>query len=151
MIRLTAELASGLKVGHLNVRSLTAHLDGVNLLLLMEQLDVLCLSETWLMETVDTSALLFPGYVIIRPDRRRGKTGGGVAVLYCDKLGTDQLRVPAGELQTGGTVATDHQPFDHHHRTGVSPSIGSVGAGHRQPSSAIDPRPCTRSTNLRFR
>ena len=86
-IRAAAESICALKIGHLNVRSLTAHLDQVNLLLLQEQLDVLCLSETWLTETVDTGALLFQGYSICPRDREIKKTGGGVAILYPNTLG----------------------------------------------------------------
>ncbi|KAF0297158.1 hypothetical protein FJT64_005412 [Amphibalanus amphitrite] len=61
VIRAAADATSGLRIGHLNVRSLTAHLDEVNHLLLREQLDVLCLSETWLADSVDTpNAPLLP-------------------------------------------------------------------------------------------
>ena len=58
-----------LRVGHLNVRSLTRHLDDINHLLQAARLDVLCLSESWLTETMDSSILLFPGYTIVRKDR----------------------------------------------------------------------------------
>ena len=78
------------------MRSLTAHLDEVNLLLLREQMDVLCLSETWLTEAVDPATLLFPGYTICRCDRRVKKTGGGVAILYRNTMRAEQLQVPAG-------------------------------------------------------
>ena len=94
--REAAESACALKVGHLNVRSLTAHLDEVNLLLLREQMDVLCLSETWLTEAVDPATLLFPGYTICRCDGRVKKSGGGVAILYRNTLRAEQLQVPAG-------------------------------------------------------
>ena len=94
-IREAAASSCALKIGHLNVRSLTAHLDEVNLLLLREQLDVLCLSETWLTEAVESSVLLFPGYAITRLDRKARKTGGGVAVLHRCTLRVEQLRVPA--------------------------------------------------------
>ena len=96
-IRAAAESTCALKIGHLNVRSLTAHLDQVNLLLLREQLDVLCLSETWLTEIIDTSALLLPGYTICRRDRKTKKIGGGVAILYRNNLKAGQLRVPADD------------------------------------------------------
>ena len=56
---------------------------------------MLCLSETWLTETVNTSTLLFPGYIISRRDRRK-KTGGGVAILYRNTLRAEQLQVPVG-------------------------------------------------------
>ena len=85
-----------LKLGHLNVRSLTAHMDEVNLLLLREQLDVLCLSESWLTKAVDSSALLFPGYSVSRRDRK-SKAGGGVAIIHRNTLKTEPLRVPAND------------------------------------------------------
>ena len=94
-IRAAAAASSALKVGHLNVRSLTAHLDEVNLMLLREELDVACLSETWLSETVDSSVLLFPGYSICRHDRRKKQSGGGVAIVYRSTLRVERLRVPA--------------------------------------------------------
>ena len=87
--------ASTLKVGHLNVRSLTAHMDDVNLLIQRERLDLLCLSETFLTESVDSCMLVFPGYAICRRDRPTGRSGGGVAVLHRSTLNVQRLRVPA--------------------------------------------------------
>ncbi|KAF0305993.1 hypothetical protein FJT64_022458 [Amphibalanus amphitrite] len=91
---MVATSSCALKIGHLNVRSLTAHLDEVNLLLLREELDVLCLSETWLTDSVDSSMLLFPGYTIRRRDRE-GRTGGGVALICRNTLKLDVMRVPS--------------------------------------------------------
>ena len=82
-----------LKIGHLNVRSLTRHLDDINHLLMSQQLDILCLSESWLTESMDSSMLLFPGYSIIRRDRQ-GRTGGGVAILHRNELTVEPLTVP---------------------------------------------------------
>ena len=96
-INMTMASSAALKVGYLNVRSLTAHLDEVNHLLLREQIDVLCLGETWLTEAVDSSMLLFPGYVICRRDRRLKKTGGGVAIVYRDTLKAERMRVPTAD------------------------------------------------------
>ncbi|KAF0302780.1 hypothetical protein FJT64_025149 [Amphibalanus amphitrite] len=76
------------------VRSLTAHLDDVNHLLLTEKLDVLCLSETWLTGAMDSCTLVFPGYSVTRSDRR-GRSGGGVAILHRSSLSTEQLTVPS--------------------------------------------------------
>ena len=84
-----------LKVGHLNVRSLTAHLDEVSDLLQRERPDVLCLSETFLTESVDSCMLAFPEHAICRRDRPTGRSGGSVAVLYRSTLNVERLRVPA--------------------------------------------------------
>ena len=55
--------------GHVNARSLTPRLDEINILLQEEQLDILCVSETWLRPDVLNRVLVFPGYVITRRDR----------------------------------------------------------------------------------
>ena len=86
--------ASQLRVAHLNVRSLTRHLDDVNHLLLTEKLDVLCLSETWLTGSMDDRTLVFPGYSVVRRDRR-GRSGGGVAILHRSNLSAELLTVPS--------------------------------------------------------
>ena len=85
--------APPLKIRHLNVRSVTKHVDGINLLLLSERLDVLCLSETWLTEELDSSMLVFPGYAITRRDRS-GRSGGGVAIIHSSSLTVEPLNVP---------------------------------------------------------
>ncbi|KAF0308377.1 Proteasome subunit alpha-type 7-like [Amphibalanus amphitrite] len=92
--RPTPAPTSQLKVAHLNVRSLTRHLDDVNHLLLTEKLDVLCLSETWLTEAMDNCTLVFPEYTVTRKDRR-GRSGGGVAILHRSSLSTELLTVPS--------------------------------------------------------
>ena len=92
--RQTTAPASQLRVAHLNVRSLTRHLDDVNHLLLTEKLDVLCLSETWLTESMDDRSLVFPGYSVARRDRR-GRNGGGVAILHRSNLSAELLTVPS--------------------------------------------------------
>ena len=72
-----------------------AHIDEINHLILSERLDVLCVSETWLTDAVDDRMLQFPGYVISRRDRRGGKSGGGVAIIFCNTVTAEPLRVPA--------------------------------------------------------
>ena len=94
-IRAAAARTSTLKIGQLNVRSLTAHLDEVNQLLQTERLDLLCLGETWLTDAVDSCMLVLPGYVISRQDRPTKKTGGGVAIIHRCTMTVERLRVPA--------------------------------------------------------
>ena len=87
--------ARALKVGHLNVQSLTAHMDDVNLLIQRERLDLLCLGETFLTQSIDSYMLVFPGYAICRRERPTGRSGGGVALLHRSTLSVERLRVPA--------------------------------------------------------
>ena len=65
-----------IRVGHLNVNRLMPSIDDVNLILQDRNLDILCLSETFLSDKVDDRYLIFPGYVVKRRDRQTN--GGGV-------------------------------------------------------------------------
>ena len=60
----------GLKIGHLNVRSLRNTVDMLRLELTNEcSFDVLTLSETWLDTSVSNSEVHMPGYSCMRKDR----------------------------------------------------------------------------------
>ena len=77
----------GLKVAHLNVRSLRNKVD----LLRLEQfddiaIDVLTLSETWLDSSIQDSEICLPGFTLVRRDREGTKSGGGVAIYVRDGL-----------------------------------------------------------------
>ena len=70
----------GLKIGHLNVRSLRNKVDMVRSELSKASFDVLTLSETWLDASVSDSEVHMPGYSCERKDRIKNKCGGGVIV-----------------------------------------------------------------------
>ena len=77
----------GLKIAHLNVRSLRNKVD----LLRLEQfdniaIDVLTLSETWLDSNIQDSEICLPGFTLVRRDREGSKSGGGVAIYVRDGL-----------------------------------------------------------------
>ena len=59
------------RIGHLNARSLLPSIDDVNVALGTLNLDILCVSETWLSPAVADSFLVFPGYKVTRSDRWR--------------------------------------------------------------------------------
>ena len=56
-----------LRIGHLNVRSLMPSIDDVIIILDLQKLDILCLSETWLHPDFDDNFLVFPGYMTVTP------------------------------------------------------------------------------------
>ena len=77
----------GLKVAHLNVRSLWNKVD----LLRFEwfdniAIDVLTLSETWLDSNIQDSEICLSGFTLVRQDREGSKSGEGVAIYVRDGL-----------------------------------------------------------------
>ena len=68
-------------------------LDDIVSLLRDEKLDVLCVTETWLQDSVMDNYLVFPGYSIARLDR--SARGGGVAIIYRDYYRIERLIVPS--------------------------------------------------------
>ena len=76
---------NGLKIAHLNVRSLSQHWDEFQILIQDNPFDVMCLTETWLKPRMTDSELHLDGYNLIRNDRTE-KGGGGTAIYYNSKL-----------------------------------------------------------------
>ena len=68
----------GLKVCHLNVRSLLPKIDSLRLFIRKNPFDVIAISETWLKPSTTTTELIIPNYSLTRNDRT-DKTGGGTA------------------------------------------------------------------------
>ena len=69
---------------HLNARSLPAHLEDIQQLVLSRCPDVLALSETWLDDSISDNEVSLHGYSLHRMDRSR--TGGGVAIYVAQHL-----------------------------------------------------------------
>ena len=68
----------GLKVCHLNVRSLLPKIDKLRLFISKNPFDVIAVSETWLKPSTPNNKIDIPYYSIYRNDRT-DKTGGGTA------------------------------------------------------------------------
>ena len=73
----------GIKVAHLNVRSMRNKAVELQQYLLSNPYDVLCLSETWLDEHLSDNMVSVNGYKFERKDR--GSNGGGVGCYIKDK------------------------------------------------------------------
>ena len=95
------------------MRSLTKHLDDLNILLAKEQLHILCVGETWLNDSVDSRTLIFPGYKILRKDRQNGHNGGGLALIYRNELSVEQIWVPTvnSPVEFIGIEVTSRRPM----------------------------------------
>ena len=85
--------SKGLKIAHLNVRSLLKHKDEI--FLSLGGIDMLGFSETWLTGNVIDNLLVVKNYVHFRQDRRttvhtmintRVKRGGGLILYIKDRF-----------------------------------------------------------------
>ena len=72
--------AKGLKIIHVNTRSVLNKLDELKLKL--ASFDIIVFTETWLTRDIDNSLLDWEGFNLVRQDRdqNRNKKGGGVCV-----------------------------------------------------------------------
>ena len=68
-------------------------------LLRHHDIGIMCLTETWLQDDLDSRFLVFPGYRVLRRDRpaRDGRRvrGGGICALFKADLRVEQLAVPS--------------------------------------------------------
>jgi exonuclease III len=70
---------------HINCRSLLPKLDEIEWLLSTANIDVACISETWLSKNVSDTEVNIDGYNITRKDRI-GRSGGGVLIYSKQNL-----------------------------------------------------------------
>ena len=63
----------GFKLAALNIRSLSAHIDELRVLLADCPIDVLAINETWLNCSITDDEIYIPGYKTIRRDRKVGE------------------------------------------------------------------------------
>ena len=72
-----------LKIEHINSQSLQPNLDEIVLLLKKREVDILCISESWLLPIVQDRFINIPHFKIFRCDRGKG---GGVCIYVRDEL-----------------------------------------------------------------
>ena len=77
--------AKGVKIVHLNIRSLFKKIDQLRLILIDSNIDIITLSETWLHQNIDSQLINIQGYSVNRLDRElkyTHKKRGGRLVAY---------------------------------------------------------------------
>ena len=82
LIDYTFSLSKGLKIAHLNIQSLRNKIDHLNILLHDNNIDILCITETWLTNEIYDSEISIPGYSICRNDRDNLERGHGGIINY---------------------------------------------------------------------
>ena len=63
-----------------NSQSLVPKIDELTLYLKNNNVDIACITETWLKSTVPSSIINIDGYDVLRNDRRDDVIGGGVCI-----------------------------------------------------------------------
>ena len=86
----TLHQMKGLKLVHINIRSLFPKIDQLRIILENSPIDIITLSETWLNTSVDSKMVDIKGFKLFRLDRKnpdnRKRRGGGLLVYINIKL-----------------------------------------------------------------
>lgn len=75
-LQMSSYFTQGMKIAHLNIRGLTSKIDEVKKILHKNDLDIFCLSETFLNESKSNSFFHILNYNIVRQERNTGQGGG---------------------------------------------------------------------------
>ena len=90
-------VADQLQILYFNARSLVPKLDYLRVLCAAQLPDIVCITETWLDNSISDNELTIPGYCIIRLDRNRH--GGGVLMYIRCTLQTQVLSLGPFDLE----------------------------------------------------
>lgn len=76
---------NSLMICHVNCQCLLPHIDAFKLFSLVNKYDIICMSETWLKDSMKNGMIALSGYYLLRCDRV-GKNGGGVGVFIREDI-----------------------------------------------------------------
>ena len=111
----------GIVIVFWNIRSIVRKIDIVREYLCKNDIEVLCISETWLKEYIPNDQIYCKGYNLVRLDRsreNRNVRGGGLCIYIKDKLkfthcldDTYNMSTPDIELQTIKILLPNTRPI----------------------------------------
>lgn len=84
MVRVLAKQRSGLRICHINAQSLNNKTDEFRLTFENSEIDIICVSETWLKKEIPDSRICLEGYKTFRADRQTH--AGGVAIFVKNNI-----------------------------------------------------------------
>ena len=84
------EILRKLKIAHINSRSLLSCFDEVNLLIVEKNIDILCISETWLESNIPDRLVNINGFTLFRND---GGRGGGTCMYVRNNLKSTKMKI----------------------------------------------------------
>lgn len=83
--------SKGLKIIHVNIRSLLPKFTLFKYDFLDDKFDIVMVSETWLKQGIPNNLICVYGYNNVRKDRRLEKRGGGLCIYLRDGIVYDEL------------------------------------------------------------
>lgn len=86
--------AKGIKIMHLNIRSLIPKIDLLRAWVVLYKPNIITLSETWLNSNIPDTEINLPNYTLYRSDR--SSRGGGVAIYVSSEF-ISELTIPTVE------------------------------------------------------
>ena len=87
LFNLPKDLPKGMLIGHINICSILRNLDQMKLLMSSGKFDVLCISETFLNDSILNGEVNVTGYAeVLRDDRLNGDKRGGSAIYIRDSI-----------------------------------------------------------------
>ena len=131
-------MIKGLKIAHLNVRSLIDKIDCIRIMLADEPIDIFCLSETWATANHTTQLLNVDGYSLVLKNRQTktgtGATtrGGGIAYYVRDNVNFTVRTLPEMDVSDQHIECTWFDVNVKHSRA------ITVGLIYRPPSGSVD-------------
>ena len=97
-----------------NVRSLLPKVDEVRVICSVRKPDLICITETWLDSSVESSLVHMPGYSLCRNDRKDRRGGGTAVYIRSEIVFADLSNVTADFSKLGVEISMVHLP---RHRT----------------------------------
>ena len=113
-------------IEHINSQSLQSHLDEIKILIADRNIDILCMSETWLLTETPNAYVNIPNFKSFRCNQGRG---GGVCIYVRNQLKTNVINLPVSKQPGIEDVWVSVQSH-------MLPAI-IVGCIYRQPKSHV--------------
>jgi len=82
-----------------NIRSIQYKVDELSAVMNNNNVDICCVTETWLDPNIPTETVDIDGYILHRRDRSDGRQGGGVAAYVRSSLNCTQLNIEHENLE----------------------------------------------------
>jgi len=98
---------TNLKICHLNAQSVTNKWPEITNLLVSEDIDILCINETYIKKSKELPPLL-DNYCAINKPRKNGKNGGGVAILIKKSINFKETKLTCNQCDNEKTMITCH-------------------------------------------
>ena len=93
-----------------NIRSLLPKIEEIRIISTMKKPDIICITETWLDSSVDSTLIHIPGYLLCRTDRNDRRGGGTAVYIRSDIIFEDLSNLASSSNCCGSEISVIHIP-----------------------------------------